>query len=283
MFERIAPAKINLYLHILNRRAGGYHALESLVAFADCGDRLGLDLSRPFALKITGPFARKCGEAEQNSVLKAARALQLRLPELQLGAFTLEKNLPVAAGLGGGSADAAATLRLLAEANNIREDDQLIADAALYVGADVPVCLRAQPAFMRGIGEEVTPVTLPHCAAVLVNCGKPLLTREVFAKLDLREKQSQDLGAPPQDFTALVALLKTKTNDLAEAARALCPEIKQVEQAVQETGAALTRLSGSGATVFGLYRDKSQAENAAQLLRQNHPQWWVKAAALNAL
>lgn len=282
MLTAFAPAKVNLYLHILNCRDDGYHALESLVVFADASDELTLDPLQPFSLQIEGPFAKDCDEAE-NSILKAVHALQLRAPGLKLGTFTLQKNLPVAAGLGGGSADAAAALRLLAQLNDIARNDPVLNDFALHAGADVPVCLSSQSALIRGIGEQVTPVELPSCAGVLVNCGKPVLTRDVFAKFKLKQEQHEKDFQPPLDFTALISFLKTKANDLAAAARELCPAIKIVEQAIEETGAALTRLSGSGATVFGLYDLKGKAEAAAQLIRQSHPQWWVKAVTLGSI
>jgi 4-diphosphocytidyl-2-C-methyl-D-erythritol kinase len=281
MFEDFAPAKINLYLHILNRRADGYHELESLAVFADVGDRLTLDLSKSFALEITGQFAKECSEIESNSIVKAVRALQLRAPNLKLGAFTLKKNLPVAAGLGGGSADAAAALRLLAKANHIPQGDKILADAALYIGADVPICLQSKTALMRGVGEEVEPVAFPSCAAVLVNCSRPLLTRDVFAKFLLSgEKRKEGLSDLPGNFTGLISLLKNKTNDLDGAAKSLCPEIIKTERALMETGAVLVRLSGSGATVFGLYADKAQSEAAAQLLRRDNAAWWARAVTL---
>ncbi len=283
MLTAFAPAKVNLYLHILNRRDDGYHELDSLVAFADVGDKLDLDISRPLSLEITGPFASACASVKDNSILKAAQALQTLMPQLRLGAFTLEKNLPVAAGLGGGTADAAAALRLLAKANNIPEDDNALKQAALQVGADVPVCLNSKPALMRGIGEIVERVSLPPLAAVLVNCGMPLATRDVFAKFSLRKKRvKENRESIPQHIDALVDFLKKQTNDLAEIARILCPDILKIEKALEGTGAVLVRLSGSGATVFALYERNEQAGSAAAKLRAENPGWWVKAVTLGS-
>src|SRR5215470_2715447 len=177
-----APAKVNLTLRVLGRRADGYHDIESLVAFAGVGDELGFTPGGALALAVSGPTARASGEVADNLVLKAARALAERVPGLQTGHFSLSKRLPVAAGLGGGSADAAAALRLLARANRIALDDTRLADAARATGADVPVCLDPRARVMRGIGEVLSPpINLPPLPTVLVNPGVPLATKDVFA------------------------------------------------------------------------------------------------------
>jgi 4-diphosphocytidyl-2-C-methyl-D-erythritol kinase len=281
LLSAFAPAKINLFLHIHKRRTDGYHALESLVAFADIGDRLTLDLNEFLSLKVSGAYAKECGATKNNLVLKAAEALQILRPQLQAGTFRLEKNLPIAAGLGGGSADAAAALGLLANANQISEDDPLLYEAARKIGADVPVCLKSKSALIRGAGEDISFVELPPLPTVLVNCKKQVLTRDVFAKLKLQEnRQPSDFKNALQTFDDVILFLQEKNNDLANPARSLCPEIAKAEQALKKTDAALVRLSGSGATVFGLYKDKSQANHAAHQLQENHPHWWVKASML---
>ena len=177
-----APAKVNLTLRVLSRRADGYHELESLVVFAGCGDRLSFTPGGELTLDMSGPRAAHAGDTADNLVLKAARGLAALVPGHRLGAFELEKNLPVAAGLGGGSADAAAALRLLARANGLALDDPRIHQAARATGADVPVCLDPRPRLMRGIGEKLSaPLVLPPLHAVLVNPGVALATKDVFA------------------------------------------------------------------------------------------------------
>ncbi len=181
-----APAKVNLTLRVLGRRADGYHDIESLVAFADVGDALTFAPARDLTLTVRGPTAAAAGDTADNLVLKAARALAERVDGLKLGRFALSKRLPVAAGLGGGSADAAAALRLLARANRMTRDDPRLMAAARATGADVPVCLDPRPRFMRGIGEILSePLDLPRLPAVLVNPGVAVATKDVFAALRL--------------------------------------------------------------------------------------------------
>src|SRR5579859_7704580 len=162
-------AKVNLTLRVVGRRVDGYHDLESVVAFADCADRLTLDPASALSLKTTGPLAQACGELADNLVLKAARLLSERVPDLKAGDFTLDKVLPVAAGIGGGSADAAAALRLLARINGLALDDERVIEVAQLTGADVPVCLASRACVMTGIGENLAPLALPELACVLVN------------------------------------------------------------------------------------------------------------------
>src|SRR5262252_1284909 len=181
-----APAKVNLTLRVLARRADGYHEIDSLVAFAGVGDALTFTPGPALALAVTGPTAGTAGAPADNLVLKAARALAAAVEGLRVGRFSLSKRLPVAAGLGGGSADAAAALRLLARANRIALDDARVREAARATGADVPVCLDPRPRRMRGIGEVLSePLTLPRLPAVLVNPGVAVATRDVFAALRL--------------------------------------------------------------------------------------------------
>ena len=179
-------AKVNLTLRVAGRRVDGYHDLESVVAFADCADRLTLKPGTTLGLVTTGPRAQDCGEAADNLVLKAARLLGERVPGLLLGEFTLEKLLPVAAGIGGGSADAAAALRLLAHANNLALDDPRVIEVAQLAGADVPVCLLSGACVMTGVGETLQPLALPKMPCVMVNPRVPVATRDVFEALGLR-------------------------------------------------------------------------------------------------
>src|SRR5437868_2838895 len=179
-------AKVNLTLRVIGRRVDGYHDLESLVAFADCADRLTLAPGAELKLITTGPLAGDCGETSDNLVLKAARLLAERVPGLKLGEFTLDKVLPVAAGIGGGSADAAAALRLLARANGLAIDDPRLIEVAQLTGADVPVCLASRACVMTGVGETLLPLNLPTMPCVLVNPRVAVATREVFEALGLR-------------------------------------------------------------------------------------------------
>src|SRR5947207_12947616 len=179
-------AKVNLTLRVVGRRVDGYHDLESVVAFADCADRLTLTPGPTLALKTTGPLASECGETANNLVFKTAQLLGERVPDLKLGEFTLEKVLPVAAGIGGGSADAAAALRLLARANGLATDDPRLIEVATLAGADVPVCLASRACDMTGVGETLMPLSLPKIPCVLANPRVPVATNEVFAALGLR-------------------------------------------------------------------------------------------------
>src|SRR5262252_7808990 len=189
-----APAKVNLTLRVIGRRADGYHEIESLVAFADVGDTLTFSPGGALALSVAGPTAAAAGQIADNLVLKAARALAERVERLKLGGFALSKRLPVAAGLGGGSADAAAALRLLARANGLAPDDPRLFAAARESGADVPVCLEARARVMRGIGDVLSPpLDFPGLPALLVNPGVAVPTRDVFAALGLAP--SADLHA----------------------------------------------------------------------------------------
>jgi 4-diphosphocytidyl-2-C-methyl-D-erythritol kinase len=270
-----ANAKINLTLRVIGRRADGFHELESLVAFADLSDVLALEPGAVASLDVSGPFADAAGAQADNLVLKAARALGV-----PGGHFKLTKNIPVAAGLGGGSADAAAALRALATANNI--PSARVMEAACRVGADVPVCLDPRPRVMQGIGEVLSPpVTMPKLAAVLVNPGVAAATKDVFAKLDLSKCGKMPLEDIPSDRMAFVAMLAKRTNDLTLPALAVAPVIADVLSGLSKSaGNLLARMSGSGATCFGIYASSAEAEAAARQLSAAQPKWWVRATAI---
>jgi 4-diphosphocytidyl-2-C-methyl-D-erythritol kinase len=281
-----APAKVNLTLVVLGRRRDGYHSLDSLVVFARLGDRLTLSPGRPLALRLRGVTAAQAGALDDNLVLKAARVLAAEVPGLKLGRFTLEKRLPVAAGLGGGSSDAGAALRLLARANGIARDDPRLFRAARRIGADVPVCLDPRPRRMRGTGEILSPpLTVPRLAAVLVNPAVAVPTREVFAQLGLRPGASRKRAGRPQaapgDLDGVVAMLARQGNDLEAAAIKLKPVISRVLAALRrDPGCQFARMSGSGATCFGLFQSSRAAAAAARRLAAAHPRWWVKTTTL---
>jgi 4-diphosphocytidyl-2-C-methyl-D-erythritol kinase len=279
-----AFAKINLTLRVLGRRADGYHELESLVAFADVADALTLEAGSADALETSGPFAGKSGPAGDNLVLKSLAELRRRIHDLKGGRFRLEKNLPVAAGIGGGSADAAAALRLLAKANGIALDDSRLMAAGQAVGADVPVCMESRPRIMRGVGEVLSePLNLPPIPAVLVNPGVALVTREVFAKFQ-GAQAGPDLADVPTKAGALIAMLKQQDNDLTVAATACAPVVGEVLAALRRApGSALARMSGSGATCFALFASLEQAGAAAQWLAGERKNWWVQSTTIGAV
>jgi 4-diphosphocytidyl-2-C-methyl-D-erythritol kinase len=281
-----APAKVNLTLRVLGRRSDGYHELESLVVFADCGDRLSFVSGGDLMLAVGGPNAARAGAGADNLVLKAARGAGALIPGVKLGAFALEKNLPVAAGLGGGSADAAAALRLVARANGLAPNDARLFEAARATGADVPVCLDPRPRVMRGIGEKLSAsLTLPPLAAVLVNPGVALATKDVFAGWTAAAKPAPALDetefARAIGYTQVLNLLLAQPNDLEPAAIALAPAIAEVLTELRALhGCGLARMSGSGATCFGLFDTDAAAQGAATALRNAFPNWWVRAAVL---
>ena len=279
LLER-APAKINLTLRVCGRRADGYHELESLVAFADVADNLKLRPDPEDRLEVTGPFAGMSGPSSENLVLKACAALRDRFGSLKGGYFLLEKNIPVAAGLGGGSSDAAAALRLLARANGLSLDDDRFMSAARAVGADVPVCLDPRPRSMRGVGEVLSrPLDLPPLPAVLVNPGMPLATRDVFARMTI-EQRTRSVGDIPREFDTLIEFLKRDGNDLTTAASACAPIITEVLDTLQSLPAVqLARMSGSGATCFALFRTPTEAAAAAQRLSEKKS-WWLRTTSL---
>ncbi len=277
-----ACAKINLTLRVLRRREDGYHELESLVAFADLGDKLDLEPGGTTALEISGPFAGASGPLADNLVLKAAAALGARTRSLKSGRFLLDKTLPVAAGIGGGSADAAAALRLLARLNGIALDDPRLAQAALAVGADVPVCLESKARIMRGIGELLSePVPMPPLPALLVNPGVPLSTREVFAAFAGSEGGKKPAALPPRARDAAIAFFAGYENDLTRAAIACEPAVTEVLMTLRSLpGMQLARMSGAGPTCFALFRSPGEAVAAGRRLGAERKDWWVQATML---
>jgi 4-diphosphocytidyl-2-C-methyl-D-erythritol kinase len=287
-FAEAAPAKVNLTLRVLARRADGYHEIDSLVAFADIGDTLYFTPGSALALTVRGPNAGQAGPDADNLVLKAARALAARIPGLRLGAFELEKRLPVAAGLGGGSSDAAAALRLLARANVLSSVDSRLSEAAAATGADVPVCLDPRPRLMRGIGEKLSgPLDLPPLPAVLVNPRVALATKSVFAGWTPAVTKSDPCD--PGEIAKLIRredllkFLMRQANDLEFSAIGLAPAMAEVLQALRALpGRTLVRMSGSGATCFALFASAAKAIQAGSVLHGRHPRWWVRVCALGS-
>lgn len=283
MLVEAAPAKVNLALHVVGRRPDRYHLLDSLVVFADVADELTAEPAPTDTLRVIGPFAEALAGSEGNLVSRAVAAFRARWPgAVSAGlALTLSKNLPVAAGLGGGSADAAAALRLLARLSRspIAEADLLT--VALTLGADVPMCLLSQPCLVRGIGEALTPLlAFPPTHLVLVNPLQPVVTAEVFRRLVAHENSGLPKLPEPLSRPAQLGLwLQETRNDLEPAAKALVPAIGTLVDWLAATpGCMLARMSGSGATVFGLYGSGALAHQAAHDLRAAHPGYWVAAA-----
>ncbi|MCR6673521.1 4-(cytidine 5'-diphospho)-2-C-methyl-D-erythritol kinase [Devosia ginsengisoli] len=280
-----APAKVNLALHVTRRREDGYHDLESLVVFADVADELEAVPASADALTIGGPFAGALGVGETNLVSRAVAAFRARWPDaVATGlALHLTKNLPVAAGIGGGSADAAAALRLMAGLSNRPIILAELADMAAGLGADVPACLVSTPLVARGVGEVLAPLPeFPACHIVLVNPMVPLATADVFRRL--RAHDNYPLPELPTPLTRPAQLgiwLAETRNDLQPPAVKLVPVIGDIVVQLAETqGCMLARMSGSGATVFGLFGSSGQAHQAAQVMRAAHPDHWVAAAPL---
>jgi 4-diphosphocytidyl-2-C-methyl-D-erythritol kinase len=272
----IAKAKINLALHVLGRREDGYHVLDSIVAFADCGDRLTFDMAAHDSLVTDGPFGKDVPHGGDNIVMKAVHALrQLAAAHGQFVApvaITLEKNLPVASGIGGGSADAAATLRGLIALCDLKLDHASVAETALALGADVPVCLAQVHCRMTGIGETVEFLgPLPARAIVLVN---PLVSQSTKAVFDA-------LGLEKGGIYQPASTLSVSRNDLLEPARTLLPVINDVLAALHEIeGLGRVGMSGSGATCFGLADDLATATHAASLVADRHKDWWTASGLL---
>lgn len=283
-----APAKINLTLHVLGRRPGdGYHVLESLVAFAGVADALTLAPAPALSLTASGPTAGPAGPTADNLVLRVARHLAERVPGLRLGAFGLVKRLPVAAGIGGGSSDAASALRLLAELNRLPLDHPALIAAARATGADVPVCLEPRARMMRGAGEAVGPALgLRPLPAVLINPGVPVATAPVFEALGLRVGDrlagSAHPAIPPDaDAETLLAAIGSARNDLEAPALSVAPVIGTALASLRaRPGCRLARMSGSGATVFAVFSDRHAASRAARAIAAAEPGWWTVATYL---
>ncbi|MBN9335246.1 4-(cytidine 5'-diphospho)-2-C-methyl-D-erythritol kinase [Devosia sp.] len=280
-----APAKINLALHVTRRREDGYHDLESLIVFADIADELHAEPAAEDSLEISGPFANGLGAGSSNLVMRAVAAFRQRWPgRVPDGlALHLVKNLPVAAGIGGGSADAAAALRILAGLATEPVPVGELADLAATLGADVPACLLSRPLVARGVGEILSPLSeFPNCHVVLINPMVPVATADVFRRL--RAHDNYPLPALPEPLTRPAQLglwLAETRNDLQPPAVKLVPVIGDIIEDLAETqGCMLARMSGSGATVFGLFGSEGQAHLAAQVMRERNPDHWVAAAPL---
>lgn len=280
IITEFAPAKINLYLHITGRRVDGYHDLDSLVTFADIGDSVMAEAAPAFSFTVTGPQSALLAHEppEANLVVKAARSLAALVGKPLNVAITLNKVLPIASGIGGGSSDAAATLRALAKLWGLASDDPRIAEAASKHGQDVPACLRIASSYLTAQGLSPAPA-LPKTAVLLVNPNKALSTPESYKEFRTSNSAFSPLAqldTPPAAVEDLVAALKARGNDLTSSSCWLMPEIKMIlEEIAAVPDCLLARMSGSGATCFGLFKEKAAADAAAEIIRKNHPDWWV--------
>jgi 4-diphosphocytidyl-2-C-methyl-D-erythritol kinase len=273
--REFAPAKINLALHVLGRRSDGYHELDSMVAFASVGDELEIAVSDKTSLNVDGPYASDVPLTADNLVLKAHAAL-LAIADIPPVAMRLTKNLPVASGIGGGSADAAAALRGLMRLSNVRFEPETVQNIALSLGADVPVCVRGSACRMQGVGDVISDVKLlPAKAILLVNPLVACSTADVFRKMGL--KAGDALGLVLNELSPA-----TWRNDMLTAAIAVQPAIADVLSALNDLVPQSTvRMSGSGATCFALFDSLEDAEGAAKKLKAFHPNWWMAPATLS--
>jgi len=281
--EEQAPAKLNLCLRVTGRRADGYHELDSCVVFTEWADRLSIVHDDRLTLKLAGPFAAALAGQSDNLVIRAARRLAAhagRAPNLRL---ILDKRIPVAAGLGGGSADAAATLRGLDRLWDLGMASSELLAIALELGADVPVCLLGRPARVRGIGERLEPLALPALDLVLANPNEPVATARAFAGLGPVGSVPGPEGPVPAGRADLLDWLRRCPNDLEAPARRLVPMIGRVLEAIgEQPGCRLARMTGSGATCFGVFDGPAMAARAAAAMRRDHPEWWVVSTASRA-
>lgn len=277
MIKAFAPAKINLTLHVTGQRDDGYHLLDSLVVFTDVGDNLTLEPADDFSLDAYGPHAVSVPVDKSNLIFKAA---QLMNP-FDGVKILLEKNLPVASGIGGGSSDAAAALRGFAELW-----DQALPSGIKSIGADVPVCLRAKPTRMSGIGEVLGDLPeIPKCWLVLVNPGVAVSTPKVFSRLNSKDNPAMPDAIPDfDDVLEFASWLGLMRNDLEAPAMQIEPVIATALAALRaQSGCLLGRMSGSGATCWGLFEDAAQAEHAARVIASQRPEWWVQPTAVTPL
>ena len=275
-----APAKINLALHVTGRRADGYHLIESLAVFTRFGDRISIEPAERDEFSVAGPYAPAVPTDETNLILKARDALRAASPVAKTApvAIRLEKNLPIASGIGGGSSDAAATLRGLAKFWELDVGHDVLTRIGAALGADLPMCIAAKPLVARGTGEQLSPVAdFPALGLVLVNPGVGVSTPAVFSALQRRDNESLPPLPSRVDFHTLRDWLEATRNDLEDAAHSIEPSIGAAKAALMKADAGFARMSGSGATCFGLFETGNVAKRAAAAIRSRHPGWFVAA------
>lgn len=285
-FSLAAPAKINLFLHVTGRRDDGYHLLQSIVVFAEAGDHLTFSRHDSLFIDIEGYFADAVGDLRDNLVYKAAQALAQEYDYVPTGQITLQKNLPVASGMGGGSSDAATTLRGLCRLWGLSEENGRLERLAAQLGADVPACLYRRPVWMEGVGDKMMRMQdMPDMQLVLVTPPVQTPTPEVFKCF---ARRFSGRYSPPikhagrrKSLQEWIADLRFYRNDLTDAAIEVSPDIRTALAAIAATpNCHIARLSGSGATCFGIYDSAGAAQAAVNKLRQEYPRWWIKATGL---
>ncbi len=285
-----APAKINLFLHLTGKLSNGYHTLDSLVSFADIGDHISIEPAKSFSFHVTGEFAESFNNDEKascidggNLVIKAARGLSQIVDKALNVKITLTKNLPLASGIGGGSSDAAATIWGLQEFWGLAHDANYMPSLTKKLGADVPVCLYCRPSLMRGIGDEITPAPeMPEIPILLINPLVSCSTADIF--LHHNGDFKKDISLPDKFSSAndLVKTLESLDNDLFNPSIKLVPEISNIMNALStQQKCIFSRMSGSGATCFGLFETMKDAQQSAENIAKDNPDWWIKTGWLN--
>lgn len=277
-----APAKVNLYLHVVGKRPDGYHLLDSLFAFTEFGDSLSVSEDETLSLEITGPFARNLPVSKENIVIQAAEKLAEALGIEPKAKIILEKNLPVASGIGGGSSDAAAALKALTQLWAKPLPENALYSLALSLGADVPACLSAKAVQVSGIGEVIQQAPpLPESFILLVNPNRPVSTPAVFQKRSGNFSAADPLTKAPENMKEFIFQLGQRRNDLANAARLVEPAVDNVLKELENSGKALiSRMSGSGGTCFALFDDQQGMEAYASFLKKKYPDWWIQSTKL---
>lgn len=278
--REIAPAKVNLFLHVIGKRSDGYHLLESLISFSNYGDVLTVEKADKFGLNIIGPFSNMIKADQDNLITRATQTYigdNKPLPPLKV---TLEKNIPIGAGLGGGSSDAAAMIKILQKLKIPMREDRTIDDILLSLGADVPVSYHGKSCFLEGIGEKITPLPLPEkIPAILIHPNISCATPTIFSQITPPYTPSIDQELLHHDA---LSFLHKQQNDLSAAAIKTVPDIQNIlENLNEQIGCSLARMSGSGSACFGLFYTKDLAEQAALKIKEQHPQWWVQPITLN--
>lgn len=289
IFTKTANAKINLYLHVLKKRDDGYHDLDSLIGFADFGDEISLKISDKLSFEITGTFSKNLSEQEitleRNSKNILAKTLWLIADfknQKPLFNIKLTKNIPLGAGLGGGSADAAALAQILCSIWGINVNSKDFQDLLFSIGADVPVCFKNQSCRIIGTGKHVLPSPkLPRLSSILIHPNKHCSTEKVFKN---NQKISSKEIATPHNFKSeneILSFLESTKNDLTISAQNLIPDIKDIINILKENGAHTPRMSGSGSACFGLFENEYTAQNASNIIQASHPEWWVQTTTIS--
>lgn len=277
MLTQSAPAKLNLFLHITGKREDGYHLLDSLVVFTEFADQITFTKSSDFRFSSSGAYSKHIDPAH-NLVTQAVHKLAALYPHVSNIRIHLEKEIPIGGGLGGGSSDAAATLLALNQFFALDIPKEKLFETGLYIGADVPVCLAQTTSHMRGVGEDISPINCPPLHLLLINPGIQISTQKIFQNRAASTTHSQHAHLPDfKDYEALIRFLKEQDNDLFESASSLYPVLKDVihELSIQD-GCNLARMSGSGATCFGIFEHQAHAEKARSLIEKRHPDWFVR-------